>query len=268
MVSFNMTRAFFNVATLMVFFSLTMVFFNVTTLVVFFNPTMVFFNPTTLMVFFNLTSTLMVFLNPTTLMVFFNMTNLVLFFNTHHSTAMNPYGELVSPFLLLGRYSYGECVSPLLIKSKFLWRDCVSIPYPIKMLMGRSCLHSLLNLNSYGEIVSPFLIESTSPVIFHEDDSSFTEGSVNLDIPLVLFPVLFICFQMSLHVDRLIIYLLSIILTQRIWTYLLLKWDIWRISFFCKLLSEDLFSRELSSLHCGLLPIQSNFYNIKLNSQF
>ncbi len=55
---------------------------------------------------------------------------------------------------------------------------------------------------SYGEIVSPFLIESDVSDYLHED-SSFTEGSVNMDIPLVLFPVLFICFQMSLHVHRL-----------------------------------------------------------------
>ena len=62
--------------------------------------------------------------------------------------------------------------------------------------MGRSCLHSLFNLTSYGEIVSPFLIESAASDYLPED-SSFTEGSVNLELLLVLFPVLFICFQMS-----------------------------------------------------------------------
>jgi hypothetical protein len=30
---------------------------------------------------------------------------------------------------------------------------------------------------------------------------------------------------------------------------------------------SDVFLRELSSLHCGVIPIQSNFY-IKINSQF
>jgi hypothetical protein len=50
--------------------------------------------------------------------------------------------------------------------------------------------------------VSPFLIKSTVSDYLHED-SSFTEGSVNLDILLVLFPVMFICFQMSLNVHHL-----------------------------------------------------------------
>ena len=170
---------------------------------IFSNPTilMVSFNMTTLMVFFLLSdspsihlrrsfrlTTLMVFFNPTILMVFFNMTNRVLFFNTHHSTVTNSHGELVSPSLLLSRYSYGEFVSPSLTKSK--------------PLMGRLCLPSLLLLNSYGETVSPFLIESAVSDYLPED-SSFTEGSVNLELLLVLFPVLFICFQMSLHVHRL-----------------------------------------------------------------
>ena len=60
----------------------------------------------------------------------------------------------------------------------------------------------LLSLYSYGEIVSPLLSESAVSESLPED-SSCTEGSVNLELLLVLFPVLFICFQMSLHVHRL-----------------------------------------------------------------
>jgi hypothetical protein len=75
----------------------------------------------------------------------------------------------MSPFLI-SLNSYGEIASPFL----------------------------LLSLYSYGNIVSPFLIES-AVFDYLPEDSSFTEGSVNVELLLVIFPVLFICFQTSLH---------------------------------------------------------------------
>jgi hypothetical protein len=242
---------------------------------VFFNLTMVFFNKTTLMVFFN----------PAILMVFFSPTTWVLFLYTYSFTGMNSYGEIVPPFLikskflftgrhsygeivspflnkskflLTGRNSYGEIVSPFLIKSKFLWRDCVSIPYPIKIIMGRLCLHSLFNQNAYGEIVSPFKNIESAFSDYLPEDSSFTEGSVNLELLLVLFPVLFICFQMSLHVHHL--NCLYIYFFHYLFSGSGLSW------FLIRIYGGSLFARTIISELLGCLFARTFIFTLRSNS--
>jgi hypothetical protein len=63
--------------------------------------------------------------------------------------------------------------------------------------MGRPSINPNMGLYFLSRLSSDYL---------HED-SSFTKGSINMHILLVLFPVMLICFQMIFHVHHLILYL-------------------------------------------------------------
>jgi hypothetical protein len=179
-------------------------------------------------------------------------------------TGMNSYGEIVSPFLNKSKFlftwrnSYAEIVSPFLIKSKFLWRDCVFIPDPIKIMMGRLCLHSLFNQNADGEIVSPFKNIESAVSDYLPEDSSFTEGSVNLELLLVIFPVLFICFRMSLHVHRL--NCLYIYFFHYLFSGSGLSW------FLIRIYGGSLFARTIISELLGCFFAQTFIFTLRSNS--